>query len=466
MYHSEKKSAHVSIQQEPIVAPSGGQALTFGEPLTPTPGGHLVLTSTWSTSSRYHWGVRTMTNGEGAERQAPSGENNGGGAADPATQAVARARVSRRQRKAAVTRLLGSIDASVVENNTGAVKQKLEQIKVTFSNLEAAHDAYHAMLVDDDDIAESEEWFISAQRNYVQSVKSFNQWLESRSNVNPPMSDSGANSDIHDDMCKMMSMMSLPSVQIDKYSGDPLHYQAFICIFDEVVASKDIDDQIRLTRLLQYTEGEAKNAIKNCALVGGSAGYKQARDILSSRFGDPHIISQSIMRDLKSGKSISKNSDLQQLADELTMARTALKKLGMTSEIDNQKSILEILQRCPRYIMNKWRIKALEHKRDKDKYPGFDDFVDFISLKALDACDPAMVRNLSGSSRRNIKGPVSLALLVTSRVTSAEVAGNLLARHVMMMVMLNRPVLLVWCVQEVTDCFNATISKPCLPGIV
>ena len=183
-----------------------------------------------------------------------------------------------------------------MENNTGAVKQ----IKVTFSNLEAAHDAYHAMLVDDDDIAGSEEWFISAQRNYVQGVKSFNQWLECRSNVNPPMSDSGANSDMHDDMCKMMSMMSLPSVQVDKYSGDPLHYQAFICIFDEVVASKDIDDQIRLTRLLQYTEGESKNAIKNCALVGGSAGYKQARDILSSRFGDPHIISQSIMRDLKS----------------------------------------------------------------------------------------------------------------------------------------------------------------------
>ena len=58
VYHSEKKSAHVSIQEEPIVAPSGGQALTFGEPLTPTPGGHLILTSTWSTSSRYHWGVR------------------------------------------------------------------------------------------------------------------------------------------------------------------------------------------------------------------------------------------------------------------------------------------------------------------------------------------------------------------------------------------------------------------------
>ena len=161
-----------------------------------------------------------MTNGEGTERQAPSGENNGG-TADPATQAVARARVSRRQRKAAVTRRLGSIDASVVENNTGAVKQKLEQIKITFSNLEAAHDVYHAMLVDDDHIAKSEEWFISAQRNYVQSVKSFNQWLESRSNVNLPMSDSGANSDIQDDMCKMMSMMSLPSVQIDKYSGTP-----------------------------------------------------------------------------------------------------------------------------------------------------------------------------------------------------------------------------------------------------
>ena len=76
-----------------------------------------------------------------------------------------------------------------------------------------------------------------------------------------------------------MSMMFLRSVQIDKYSRDPSHYQACICILDEVVASKDIDDQIRLTRLLQYTEGEVKTAIKNCALVGGPAGYKQACDI-------------------------------------------------------------------------------------------------------------------------------------------------------------------------------------------
>ena len=51
---------------------------------------------------------------------------------------------------------------------------------------------------------------------------------------------------------------------------------------------------MKLTRLLYYVSGPAKAAIKGCALVGGTEGYKQARDILKSRFGNVHLISQCI----------------------------------------------------------------------------------------------------------------------------------------------------------------------------
>ena len=97
-----------------------------------------------------------------------------------------------------------------------------------------------------------------------------------------------------------------------------------MAIFDEVVHTKVMDGQVKLTRSLQYTTGPAKMAIKKCSLIGGDAGYIQARDILKNRYGNSHLVSQMIITDLKNGKRITKANELQQLADELSTALTAL----------------------------------------------------------------------------------------------------------------------------------------------
>ena len=70
------------------------------------------------------------------------------------------------------------------------------------------------------------------------------------------------------------------------------------------------------------------------------------------------------------------------------MAQAALKSLDMESEIDIQRSILDILQRCKQYVINKWKRKALEFKRQNSSYPDFSGFVDFICEVASEACDP------------------------------------------------------------------------------
>ena len=54
-------------------------------------------------------------------------------------------------------------------------------------------------------------------------------------------------------------------------------------------------------------------------------------------------MSQRIIGDLKNGKHITKANELQQLADELSMALTALEQLGMYAEINTQQSIIEVL---------------------------------------------------------------------------------------------------------------------------
>ena len=161
-----------------------------------------------------------------------------------------------------------------------------------------------------------------------------------------------------------------------------------------------VDDQIKLTRLLQYTSGPAKSAIKTCALVGGSSGYQQAHSILKARFGNDHLVSQSIISQLKSDKTVVRSTDMQQLADELSMASVALSKLSMCGEVDNQRTILDILQRCPQHIRAKWRQKALDYKGATGSYPNFEVFVHFVNQSAMDACDPLYgVDSFRGNAR-------------------------------------------------------------------
>ena len=159
-------------------------------------------------------------------------------------------------------------------------------------------------------------------------------------------------------------------------------------MFAEVVDSTVMDGQVKLTWLLHYTCGSAKAAIRHFALIGGEFGYSQARDILHNRYGNSHLVSQKLITELKTGKRVVTAHDLQQLADELSMAVTALEQLGKLGELNTQQSMIEILQRCHPYMRNRWRNKALESKRLNDDYPTFMDFTAFIQREASDACDP------------------------------------------------------------------------------
>ena len=101
---------------------------------------------------------------------------------------------------------------------------------------------------------------------------------------------------------------------------------------------------------MQYTKGAAKAAIKSCILIGGADGYSKARGILRKRFGNDY---ESIINDLKHGKRVSRPQELLQLADDLEMAESTLAKLGRSSEIDNQRTIIDILKRCKPHVGNK-----------------------------------------------------------------------------------------------------------------
>lgn len=51
---------------------------------------------------------------------------------------------------------------------------------------------------------------------------------------------------------------------------------------------KDYDE--RLTFLIQYCRGAAKEAIENCIMLPPGQGYREAKDILHENFGQKHMV--------------------------------------------------------------------------------------------------------------------------------------------------------------------------------
>ena len=55
---------------------------------------------------------------------------------------------------------------------------------------------------------------------------------------------------------------NMPKVELETYDDDPLKYHD----------TETRDGKVKLTRLLQYRWGKAKEAIHSCSLIGGEEG--------------------------------------------------------------------------------------------------------------------------------------------------------------------------------------------------
>ncbi|KAJ8050527.1 hypothetical protein HOLleu_03761 [Holothuria leucospilota] len=116
---------------------------------------------------------------------------------------------------------------------------------------------------------------------------------------------------------------------------------------------------------MQYTAGPAKEAIRGCQLIGGTGGYAQARSILDSRFGYPHLVTERLIRELKFGK-----------------------QLRTLQEVNSQSVIREIMGRFTNCVQLKWKKRALKSKKSNDSYPTFKEFVGFAAEIAGEVNDP------------------------------------------------------------------------------
>ena len=111
------------------------------------------------------------------------------------------------------------------------------------------------------------------------------------------------------------------------------------------MSRQDFDDGEKMMRLLQFLDGEAKEAVASLEAV--ESGIHEALKILLKRYGRTCVIVSSIVDGLVKGPVIS-NGDkvaLRKFADKAARALATLKSLNCLHEI-NQGNLVEMVVDC------------------------------------------------------------------------------------------------------------------------
>ena len=80
---------------------------------------------------------------------------------------------------------------------------------------------------------------------------------------------------------------ALPKPELNKFDGNPLEFWNFIRSFENNIEKNASDEGEKLSFLLQYCTGAARDAIKSCVTMDTKLGYRTARALLKDRFGHP-----------------------------------------------------------------------------------------------------------------------------------------------------------------------------------
>ncbi|XP_064621732.1 uncharacterized protein LOC135484315 [Lineus longissimus] len=190
----------------------------------------------------------------------------------------------------------------------------------------------------------------------------------------------------------LLNTLQLPKVDLMTFDGDPLRYWLFIRAFENSVDRDLIDDSVKLSRLLRYCTGKARQVIECCAVKDPTEGYKLARKLLKDRFGSDFVVSQAWVNRIVNRKQAKGPEAIRDLADDL---KNCVETLTAMKQLDrlNDSYLVQIVERLPQYLQNRWKrvvqkIRKTKDDRPSQGNPGIKDLLQLISEAAEEENDP------------------------------------------------------------------------------
>ena len=152
-------------------------------------------------------------------------------------------------------------------------------------------------------------------------------------------SDPSNKSTVEDSLTRLADILSkrrlqdsLPLPEPEVFSGDLLHYPVWLKSFVTIIEGQTERVFQRLYYLGKYTAGEPKEAISGLLLLETAEAYKQAKRILSNRFGNPFLIADAYRKKINEWPKIPPNdgTSLRKFSDFLIHCHTAMNSVKYT----------------------------------------------------------------------------------------------------------------------------------------
>ena len=220
-----------------------------------------------------------------------------------------------------------------------------------------------------------------------------------------------------DKLSALMAAISLPSPDIQPFTGDVMTYKSFISAFDVRITPRTQSAADRLHYLDQHLRGEPRERISCCFLLPADEGYVTARKILEDEYGDSYKISMAYLNDLNQCKPIRGEdcASLKQYSLLLTKCRYAMSNLSDLNVLNHPHTMQGIVAKLPSYLISRWCDHACNLRRT-GKTPHFSDLVKFVCDAAKSASDPVYGR--SAFRQRDVVGEGSAGFRASQRGAS------------------------------------------------
>ena len=215
------------------------------------------------------------------------------------------------------------------------------------------------------------------------------------------------------------SEIKLPKIDLPKFNGNVLEWQAFWDRFKVTIHDSDIADVQKFTYLLSVVDGEAKSTIKGLTIT--SEHYSVALELLKTRFGRTDKIIYTHVTELLNLQVGPKNNvaSLWKLQDSLLTHVRSLETLGVSG--DQYGVILTplILSRLPHDIRMEWAREGESHESDL----AF--LLTFLAKEIQRRERSATFKPASDDRRNNGLTPSGTSLLNKAAIKRGGTSGNI-----------------------------------------
>ena len=100
-------------------------------------------------------------------------------------------------------------------------------------------------------------------------------------------------------LCQLLTQQAAPDAAIDTFDGNPLNYFYFMVLFKKAIKKKIYDPKGRLTSLIKFIRGEAKELIQPCIQLPNPNGCKKVISLIERSYGNLHAIIAACRREIK-----------------------------------------------------------------------------------------------------------------------------------------------------------------------